>query len=148
MAQGVSWWFAKVLEAKARAGEPVNIAELARSTEIDRTILQRLKSGRIQSTSQEYVDRIATALDVPAPRVGAVVAAGGVSAAAMATLASVRADLEAAVEQLRAVEAELTSGGVDAAARPRADLKQIAKAQRRSGSHQPPRGGRSAGGQG
>jgi hypothetical protein len=113
LAQGASWWFAKVLDAKTRAGKPVNIAELARETRIDRTILQRLKSGRIQSTSQEYIDRIAKTLEVPAPRVGGVVARGGVSAAAMATLASVRADLEAAIEQLLAVERELTSGGAD-----------------------------------
>lgn len=120
MAQGVSGWFAKVLEAKARAGKPVNVAELARVTQIDRTILQRLKAGRIQSTSQEYVDRIAKALEVPAPRVGEVVATGGVSAATMATLASVRADLENAVKQIRSVERDLTRGdgptpsGVDA----------------------------------
>lgn len=113
MAQGVSWWFAKVLEAKTRSGSPVNIAALARATQIDRTILQRLKVGKIQSTSQEYVDRIAAALDVPSPRVGGVVAAGGVNAATLATLASVRADLEAAVRQLMAVERELTSGGGD-----------------------------------
>lgn len=142
MTQGVSWWFAKVLEAKARAGTPVNVAELARTTQIDRTILQRLKAGKIQSTSQEYVDRIAEALGVPSPRVGGVVAAGGVNAATLAILASVRADLESAAEQLRLVERELTAGGSD-------DELAVGAARRKKaadGALRPPAKHRGAGG--
>lgn len=132
------------MEAEGRWG---GMAALARAAKVDRQLLYDIRdSGR--QPSQEKLQRIAIALGVSAPQIGAIIGERGASAAAVAIVAAVRADLETAVRRLREVEAELTSPGGgrtvgELLAEDERDRQVVERAQSR-----PPRKGRRAGGQG
>lgn len=147
MAGDLAAWFQAAIDQAEQAGTWGGMGALAKSSGVARQALYDILKGR--QVSQEKVRAIARAMGLSVPRTGAVVMQGGASAAVLASLAAARADLRSAEAQILAVERALTSADADAdAARPRADLKAIAKAQREDVDRQRPRGARRAGGKG
>lgn len=127
MADDLAGWFEAAIGRAKQEGSWKGMTALARRADLDRQVLYDILKGR--QAGQEKVRAIAKALGVPTPRVGAVVAPTGASAAVLASLEAARSDLRSALARLEAAERGLL--GATESPRDRAtaeDAGQVAEA--------------------